>query len=353
MFSKIVSRNHNNNFDFLRLAGALTVIVNHSHPILTGIPHRDFIENLSGSIGFGTFMFDIFFVISGYLIAQSFFARPTFLDFFKARVLRIMPAFAVSMLCCVFIVGTISTTLSLHQYFTNAHTWRYFINFSLFKLQFTLPGVFLNHPMTSVNGSIWSLAYEFTLYIALFLFGIIGFLKPTKLNLVLHVLIFSTMIFLNSHSEMTTITTFGIESSRMVNLYVYFFFGAALFILREKFQPKWFLVLLLFVCWVFSFHTKFCALVSFFFIPIFTVWFGFLPIKFPKWITSTGDYSYGLYVYSFPIQQLIIGYTAAHISIYSMVMLSILCTFPVAILSYHFIELPALQFKSKYFLQKN
>ncbi|MEY4875559.1 MAG: hypothetical protein RL708_708, partial [Bacteroidota bacterium] len=67
-------------------------------------------------------------------------------------------------------------------------------------------------------------------------------------------------------------------------------------------------------------------------------------ISFLQKLTSSGDYSYGIYVYSFPIQQLIIYYTSAQLSILQMIMLSFVGTIPIAILSYHFIELPIIKY---------
>jgi peptidoglycan/LPS O-acetylase OafA/YrhL len=159
------------------------------------------------------------------------------------------------------------------------------------------------------------------------------------------------MIYLDNHSEYTTIKLFGIESTRIVNLYVYFMMGSLLYQFKNMWQIKWPIAIAVLLIWIASFHTNYCTTISFLAIPILTIWSAFLPINFLQKITSTGDYSYGIYVYSFPIQQLIIYYTKAQLTIEMMLLLSFLFTLPIAILSYHFIELPALRFSfKKYYL---
>jgi len=121
--------------------------------------------------------------------------------------------------------------------------------------------------------------------------------------------------------------------------------GSLLYIFNKKFEVKWFFALAILLIWVASFKSEYCSIVSFFAIPILTIWVAFLPIPLLQKITSSGDYSYGIYIYSFPIQQLIIYYTSAQLSIFQMIIWSFVCTLPIAILSYHFIELPAINYK--------
>ncbi|MEY2829862.1 MAG: hypothetical protein RIQ33_1720, partial [Bacteroidota bacterium] len=101
------------------------------------------------------------------------------------------------------------------------------------------------------------------------------------------------------------------------------------------------------IIWAISWRTNFSSIVAFFFIPLFTIWIAFLSIPFLQKLTSSGDYSYGIYVYSFPIQQLIIYYSSAQLNILQFLFLSFAITLPLSILSYHFIELPIIKLKKK------
>ena len=333
----------------MRLIGALTVVVAHSYSLVNGKPHYDFFHRLNGGYSAASSFLDMFFVISGYLITQSFFRHSTFKEFFIARVMRIVPAFAASIFIAVFFVGSFFTSLSFKEYFSSALTWRYFINISFFKLQFILPGVFNEnfYHSNAINGSVWSLAYEWVLYGCLFLFAKIGFMKATKLNICIHAAIISASIYLNLYPEMTTITAFGIQSSKLVHFYPYFMIGSWLFILKEKFTLKWWHSLFVAVIWIFTFNTIWFSIWIYLAIPILTLWFAFLPVKFFKKVTATGDYSYGIYIFSFLIQQVIIHFTKNEIGIYPMILLSLFCSYLIAVLSFHCIENPALRWKKK------
>jgi peptidoglycan/LPS O-acetylase OafA/YrhL len=306
------------------------------------------LEKLTGTLGTGTFVLDIFFVISGYLITQSLLSKNNAVDFFRARCKRIFPALFASLILSVFVVGFLATQLSANEYFKNADTWKYFVSGSVFKLRFTLPQVFTEpyFHSNSVNGSIWTLAYEWVMYFTIFLFGIVGVLKSNLKYFLLHSALIVIMIFLDQNPQLTTVKLFGIESTRMVNLYVFFMMGSLLFIFKDKVEVKGYYVALLFIVWVVSWHTHFSSVIAFFFIPLFTIWIAFLPIPFLQKLTSSGDYSYGIYVYSFPIQQLIIYYSSAQLGIFQMIIWSFVCTIPISILSYHFIELPILKSNS-------
>ncbi|MEN9523646.1 MAG: hypothetical protein RL065_2023, partial [Bacteroidota bacterium] len=102
------------------MIGASTVVVNHAYPLLTGKVNHDWLEKLTGTLGTGTFVLDIFFVISGYLITQSLLSKNNAVDFFRARCKRIFPALFASLILSVFVVGFLATQLSANEYFKNA-----------------------------------------------------------------------------------------------------------------------------------------------------------------------------------------------------------------------------------------
>ena len=340
-------RLHQNNFDFMRLIGACTVIVYHSYPLHFEKYYHDWLYDLTGYCSTGSISLDVFFVISGYLITQSFIRRPNFVDFFKARILRIFPALIVAMMLSVFLLGSIFTKATLSDYFSNAYTWRYFVSVSLFKMQFNLPQVFSEnyHHTNSINGSIWSLSYEFTMYIFLFFLGVVGLLKPTTINIIIHALLIAIMVYLDMHPDLTTKTFFGIQTTRIVHLYSLFMMGSWLFILKDKIKIDYKIALLVLLIWIGSFHTKYCAWIAVFAVPVLTIWFAYLPIGIFKKITASGDYSYGIYVFGFPIQQIIIHCTKGTLGIYPLIFWSLFFSITVAILSYHFIEKRALKWK--------
>ncbi len=278
---------------------------------------------------------------------QSFEHRPNLFKFFSARALRIFPALGTVVLLSVFVLGTLLNYNNYQSYILNPHTWRYLVCISLFKLQFDLPGVFENNIYPSViNGSIWSLAYEWVMYCLLFGFGFIGLMKKNLLSLLANLLLVAVTIFLNESNRLPNMHFAGIEFGRVTALYSYFFIGALLYIWRKRIRMNTFVALAMLFIWSMTYYSVYFNYLSYLFVPYLTIWAAQLPMPaFVKAITKSGDYSYGLYVYGWPIQQCIVLYFGNQIGLWPMFGLSIICTLPFAIASYHWIEAPALQLK--------
>ncbi|XJC75792.1 acyltransferase family protein [Delftia tsuruhatensis] len=164
-----------NNFDFLRIFAASLVLYSH-HYALSGLPT----SGLLGMYTWGGVAVLIFFSISGYLVAQSWFADPHIGRFFLRRILRIWPALTFIVIFCTFILGPSVTTLSMQDYFGHPETLGY-LKLLYMETRFTLPGVFQNNPaLPTVNGSLWTIPYEVICYILLGSLGFIGLLNSKK-----------------------------------------------------------------------------------------------------------------------------------------------------------------------------
>ena len=160
-----------NNFNLVRLMAAGLVLVSHSWP-LTGTPGEP-LERVAG-FSLGHLGVDIFFVVSGFLVTGSLLDRPM-RSFLRARALRIFPALAANAFGTALVIGPFVTALPLAGYFTTWDTWRYALQNSLtwpMGVCWTLPGVFLGNPGGhAVNGALWSLPWELTMYVLLALLG--------------------------------------------------------------------------------------------------------------------------------------------------------------------------------------
>ncbi|MBP6749453.1 MAG: acyltransferase, partial [Xanthomonadaceae bacterium] len=147
-------RGGRNNFNLIRLFAAWLVIYSHAWAI-TGIDGSDLVGRMTITKSAGAFAVDVFFVISGFLVAASL-ERRTWRAFLVARALRIYPALVVCVLATVFVLGPVMTTAA--DYWRDATTWRYlWANATLWRAEFWLPGVFETLPRTAVNGSLWTL----------------------------------------------------------------------------------------------------------------------------------------------------------------------------------------------------
>jgi peptidoglycan/LPS O-acetylase OafA/YrhL len=152
---------HDNAFDALRLFAALLVIFGHAFR-LTG----DIGPAFAG-VNVATTGVKIFFVVSGYLVAQSWLRDPHPGRFLRRRLLRIVPALVAVVALTAFVLGPMVTKLPVSEYFANQGTWAYLANLVFYPAD-DLPGVFAgNIAPNEVNGSLWSLAPEMSMYLLL------------------------------------------------------------------------------------------------------------------------------------------------------------------------------------------
>lgn len=148
-----------NNINFLRFIAASLVIWFHMASLLA-IP-----EPYIMGQGLGPIAVNIFFVLSGYLIAKSWTRSSSFGSYLIRRIACIFPGLAVVILLSVFVMGPIVTSLPLGDYFADAGTWKYLSLIVLAPISNVLPGVFDANPLPyAVNGSLWTLRYEFLAY---------------------------------------------------------------------------------------------------------------------------------------------------------------------------------------------
>ena len=152
---------HNNNINALRFIAAFMVIFSHSFVLVNNeLP-------LIFGISVGGVAVDIFFVLSGYLIAKSWSRDENILRYFLRRFLRIFPALFVIVLLTIFVLGPLTSNLSPEAYFANPDVYKYLLNAILIRNDY-LPGVFENNPYpNAINGSLWTLTIEACMYLLL------------------------------------------------------------------------------------------------------------------------------------------------------------------------------------------
>jgi peptidoglycan/LPS O-acetylase OafA/YrhL len=172
------SRELRNNFDVLRLVAAAMVLVSHSFVVVGA--HEPHV----GHFPLGTLGVEIFFAISGFLVAKSWFAQPRLRAFAVKRGLRILPALTVTVVLSAFVLGPVVSEVSGHGYFASSSTYTYSVDDVaatatggvVRDVSHSLPGVFTDNPDTSVNRSLWTLPIEVQAYMALALLGLAGLL---------------------------------------------------------------------------------------------------------------------------------------------------------------------------------
>lgn len=334
-----------NNFDFLRFLAATMVVFAHSYQ-LTGNGMEPF-RVLTGSIDSGTFGVYVFFIISGYLICQSWDNTSSPGRFFWKRILRIFPGLIVVTLFTALVLGPALTKLPIIDYFINTQTYMFlFGSIFLYPMSFTkmtLPGVFVSNVVSKVNGSLWSIPYEFTMYILLAAFGIIRAIKRKTimtLNFTVVVMIYAVItlsLIQIPHKVFLTLA---------IGLYLFFFAGVFYYVNRKSIKYDWKIAAALCIVWVLTFKTPLLQTATVICIPYMVLFLAHLPIPIVNHFGKYGDFSYGIYIYAFPIQQIIVQTLGTGIPIIAVFCLSMACTLPFAVLSWHLVESRALKMKN-------
>jgi peptidoglycan/LPS O-acetylase OafA/YrhL len=167
-----------NNFDAMRMAMALAVVWSHSFALYFGNEAMEPVSRLmNGATNAGRVAVYVFFAISGYLISQSFARSRSPWDFVKKRVARIYPGFLVATFICAFVI------LPLYvrgHYYTVSNVFGTIGQLLLLQNDFVATP-FVHNKMSDLNASLWTIPYEFGCYPGVLALGIAR-LSPVKLK---------------------------------------------------------------------------------------------------------------------------------------------------------------------------
>lgn len=330
-----------NNFDLLRLLFALFVIFSHSYALLV-LPEP--LSHLTGGV-LSQHGVNGFFFISGLLIAQSWMRGPYLFRFAWKRFLRIFPGLAASVLFAILVIGPLTTTLPLLDYLLNPRTVEYLKhNLALYKVRFYLPGVFEDNPFKfAVNGSIWTMPYEVLMYGVVALLGVLGALKGPHWALVMVVVLLAVEAFAAGEPAFKEVVFCDILLNQLVTLGTFFLLGvvSAFFLGRIRVSVLAVFLIPLLITWYPV------SKITWYF--LFSYWTLCAAYALPAYLHKTAskiDISYGMYIYAFPIQQTLIHFAYPILSPIGLFLVSTFCTLPVAMLSWIFLERPALSLKA-------
>lgn len=296
------------NFDIMRLLAALLVVVSHTFPLAGQAPLR-----IMGVEDLGALGVSIFFVISGYLVGASYERDPK--TYLLKRLLRIEPGLVASLVVTVGLLGFV-TTAPATEYWPQAALY-VLRNALLYPATYELPGVFQSVPLAGVvNGVLWTLRLEFTFYLVLMLIR-------ARLPLVLALLALCAVVFVFmtfthpdwADARTTRVAFLGARNGLL------FFAGAALQLTRWR-VPLW---------------LGGASALAFPFLGPLALPTAVLGLARPGKLPA--DLSYGVYIYAFPIQQVLAAYGQLNLTT------AVLGVMPFAVASWFLVERPALKLK--------
>lgn len=292
-------RRRSNNFNLIRLFLALLVLLAHAPEMIDGNRGREIFTRIFHSdISSGTIAVSGFFILSGYLISKSWVENPKILPFLEKRILRIFPAFLAASLVCALIVGPLGAA-SVSQYFIDLK-WGDFMWGAIGLQQPVIPAIFIGQPYPYVNGAMWTIPIEFACYLSVLVLGIARGFKPS--------LCLATMLTL---LVISAVDSFGFYLSIVqrvsLDLAGYFSVGCCFYVFRDRIHFSKNAALIL-GCVVFmGFYWFQGKQLIFSLAGAYVLFFlAFANIPALQNFNNLPDVSYGVYLYGWPIQKLLI-----------------------------------------------
>lgn len=328
------TRNRPSGFDYMRLVLAFGVIAWHSVLISYGDGHHySFGQRVAAP--FATLIVPMFFALSGFLVAGSLERCKTLISFLGLRVFRIIPALAVEVLLSALILGPLLTDLPFRDYVSAPAFHSYFLNI-LGDIHYVLPGVFANNPVHLVNGQLWTVPYELACYIALTALALTGIARRRGWLLLVMAGFYAAQVansILRSNPDFK-----GAGGSTLVMAFIA---GLLIYAYRDRivwsrwlFLPAAALSLVLINL---TDGMRFAALP----IAYATIYLGLTNPPRNR-IVLSGDYSYGLYLYGFPIQQAVAAFDPGLRHWYLNLLIAVPTAIVVATGSWWLVEKPVL-----------
>jgi peptidoglycan/LPS O-acetylase OafA/YrhL len=330
----------------LRLGFALIVVLGHSFEV--GGYGADPLRRACG-ITCGEIGVNAFFAMSGFLVTQSWLRSRSSIDFFGRRSLRIFPGFWA----CLLVTGlglfpwlwSLAHRESWLGAFADAPFFRYISRNALLRVrQASIGDLFAANPASGVaNGSLWSLFPEFVCYIAVGVAGLLGFFRPTRRSLLWLASGFALAAEIAAPLALARLQGRDHDSLwylwRMDTQATFFAFGSLACVYSGRLSVGYgraaaALGALGAAAWA-GHYAWFAPVI----LPYLVLQMAaMLP---GSWLDRVGDYSYGIYVYHYPVQQTLVFF---HLSAnaWGFFALTLAFALPAAFASWHLIEKPAL-----------
>jgi peptidoglycan/LPS O-acetylase OafA/YrhL len=324
---------HENSFNVVRLVAASLVIVSHSFALLGG-------DNLAQPLSWGPFSLganavNVFFVLSGIMLSRSFDRKPEWRSFTAARLLRIFPALVVSGVVTAWLIGPFVSGETFVGYFADMHA-----------LLYPLVGLFGGHAHVDftgspfpgeLNSSLWTIKYELLAYLTFGTASALGLLRWRFVAACVTVLLGFALVALQNGPLDDSVT------ANLVRFGFCFSLGVVLYRFRDSVQIRPLSSLAVLV-----------AVIPLGMTPIGPVaWIGatayaalsLASVRVPgiTRFTNRWDISFGVYLYGWPVQQLLMGAPWVHQSLIAHVVLSISGACLIGWVSFVLVERPAMR----------
>jgi peptidoglycan/LPS O-acetylase OafA/YrhL len=309
----------NSNFDLIRLIAASAVVLSHSLVVVKGSAWW-FAHPMDPLRELGDDAVAVFFVVSGFLVTQSWQRDPDLPRYLARRALRMVPGLLVAVVLTSFVFGLVATSLSAAAYLGHPGTWSYLLNGSLLAGIDQLPGVFVHLPLAGeVNGSLWTLRYEFLCYL----------LVPLVLALALNVwgrraaawamlvagVAGTCLLTLQPMLPIMGADPFhlagmlgesGFKFTPVADLLGFFLIGMCFHLFRDVIRWRRDVAILCVPAFIVTTQFGPLHMVAMGSLAYAVIYFATRAAPLGRGVTRLGDASFGVYLYGFPISQLVV-----------------------------------------------
>jgi len=334
-------RGRNNNFMLLRLLAAALVIYGHSFALAAPCGCSEWVGpglawSYSGELGVV-----IFFFMSGLLVPYSFYRRQSLIEYAASRLLRLLPGLILFVLIMAFVIGPLTTAVPVADYLRDQEVWDFIrVNASLQSAVFYLPGVFGNARYgPAVDGTMWTLWIEARFYLLVAFAGAFGLLRRGPIGFVALAGLGLWMAFWPA-----SFPFIGSTDPAFARLALYFGLGVAAFLTRDRLPLRFDLLgLVILSALLLRGRPEYPFLLPAI-IGYAVIFIAYLPtVNLPSWF---GDYSYGCYLYGWPIQQLLAS-NFPEMGPYKMAVIALPLSILCGAISWHLVESRALRMKPR------
>lgn len=288
---------------------------------------------------------NLFFVASGFLVTKSMAYRGDLAEFGSARILRIFPALIAHVFFLVLIVGPLSTTLPLGDFFSSLDVWKQpILVLSFIDTDVVMPGVFTGNDEQIASGALWTLRYELMAYIATALAFSLGLMK--RKWMILAQFVFPSCLWLLSQ-KFGVYDTLPATMQNLLRFGIAYGLGATLYTYRDRITFNFLGVIGMGLFAYLLGKTPLVEISTNMFLAYILMFFAYIKVPKLNALQKLSDVSYGVYIYHWCILQLVFEFWP-ELSVTQLVAIALPVTYIFATISWHWIEKPMLKSKSNF-----